>query len=126
MSLFVDQRQHQARQLRVDVIEQSVCGEMYDAIFAQLRPQRGRSTRLKIQRLHALALWNEGRYRRGLTSCAEQSPETALGADHSRFPTGPRHLQEIDVRLVRISGSGSLFGSRLAHIPPDTRVVIRE
>src|SRR6266511_4533377 len=126
MSLFVDQRQYYARQLRMDIIEHSVGGEMYDAISAQLRSSRGHSTRLEIQRLHALTLRNEGQYRRGLTPRAEQSPETTFGADHSCFPAGPRHLLESDVRLTRIVGSGFLFGSNFAHIPTDSRIVIRE
>src|SRR5262249_37329262 len=110
----------------MDVIEHSVGGEMYNAIFAQLRPQRGRSTRLKIQRPHALPLRNEGQYCRGLMPRAEQSPETRFGADYSRFLTGPRHLPESNVSLVRIDGSGFLFSSHFTHIPPDSRIVIRE
>src|SRR5262245_19800968 len=71
MSLFVDQRQYYTRQLRMDVVEQSVGGEMYNAIFAQFRPQRDRPTRLEIQRPQALPLRDEGRYRRSLTPRAE-------------------------------------------------------
>src|SRR5215510_4738426 len=103
----------------MDIIEHSVGGEMYNAIFAQLRPQRCRPTRLKIQRLHALTLRNERRYRGGLTPCTEQSPETTFGADYSRFLTGSRHLQGTDVYLIRIGRSGFLFDFRLAHIPSD-------
>src|SRR5262252_9914880 len=101
-------------------------GEMHNAIFAQLRPQRGRSTRLEIQSLHALPLRDEGRYCRGFMPCAEQSPETRFGADHSRFPAGSRHLQETDVRLIRIGGSDFIFGPRLGNITPDSRIVISE
>src|SRR5262249_49346986 len=110
----------------MDVIEQSVGGEMYNAIFAQLRSYRGRPTPLKIQGLHTRPLRNERQYGRGLTPRAEQSPETTFGVDPSRFPPGPRHLQETDVYLIRIGGSGFVFGARLAHIPPDSSIVIRE
>src|SRR5262245_64331721 len=89
-SRFVEQREYYARQLRMDVIEQSVGGEMYNAIFAQLRPQRGRSTRLKIQRLHPLTLRNESQYCCSLTSRAQQSPEGAFTADQPRFAAGSR------------------------------------
>jgi Caspase domain len=47
-------------------------------------------------------------------------------SDHSSFPTEPRYLTENDVHLIRIGRSGFLFSSRLAHIPPDSSIVIRE
>src|SRR5262249_25792046 len=62
----------------------------------------------------------------GLTPCAEQSPETTFGADHSSFPTGPHHLLGSDIYLIRIGGSGFPFGSHFTHIPPDSRIVISE
>src|SRR5262245_66302475 len=105
------------------VIEQSVGGEMHNAVFAQLRPQRGRPTRLEIERLHALTLRDEGRYRLSLTPRGDQSPETRFGADYSSFPPGPRHLQETDVHLIRTGGSGFHLGYRLARIPRDSNVI---
>src|SRR6266508_1195488 len=99
---------------------------LHNAVFAQLRLLRGRPTRLEIERMHALTLRDEGRYRLSLTPRADQSPETRFGADCSSFPPGPRHLQETDVHLIRIGGSGFHLGYRLARIPRDSNVVIRE
>ena len=49
LALFVHQRKHQAGQLGVFAVEQSMGGEVHNAILAQLRTGRCRPAGLKVQ-----------------------------------------------------------------------------
>src|SRR5262245_25409281 len=90
----------------MDVIEQSVSGEMDDPVLAEFRTERRRPTRLKIERLPALPLRDERQDGCRLAPRVEQSPELCITINHPGFSSGPRHLQRTEIDLARSGRPG--------------------
>ena len=76
LSLFIDQRQYDAREFWMLVVEQTMRGEVHYLISAQFRTCRGRSACGKVERLQRLGLGSHGGNEVGLAPAEWQPIET--------------------------------------------------
>ena len=69
-ALTVHQREHDTRQLRMSAVQQTMRGQVQNAVLTEFRADQGRAAGIEVQGYSTLRLGSQGTDRGRLTACA--------------------------------------------------------